>query len=278
MRSAAHARTAHRPAGPVPTLRPRRSQADGAPADPTGADQPAVCELYTRVARAREGLLTRTGRPFAADHLAQGGRRDVAGVRRARRLSATPAGRGVAATGRRPSSTYPTCWRSPPMRRVSCSPCWPGGAASRRQCGCGRSTSTRSRRCCPGRRPRRSTCGRGCTARSTSRVRWRVAGWPLSRRGRVTLPSARSRRGLERRSLAVRRRRRARRARRAPERIPSCGCTSPDSRCSTAGSRPRPCSPRPGLLHGPDDVDQRPGADPSQVGRAAARLLLTGHF
>jgi len=35
------------------------------PADPSGGDQPAVCELYTRVARAREGLLTRTGPSYA---------------------------------------------------------------------------------------------------------------------------------------------------------------------------------------------------------------------
>ncbi len=35
------------------------------PADPRGADQPAVCELYNRVARPREGLLTRSGAAFA---------------------------------------------------------------------------------------------------------------------------------------------------------------------------------------------------------------------
>lgn len=35
------------------------------PADPSGADQPAVCDLYNRVARPREGLLTRSGPAFA---------------------------------------------------------------------------------------------------------------------------------------------------------------------------------------------------------------------
>ena len=34
------------------------------PADPAGADQPAVAELYTRLARPREGLLSRQGPPF----------------------------------------------------------------------------------------------------------------------------------------------------------------------------------------------------------------------
>ncbi len=35
------------------------------PADPGGADQPAVCDLYSRVAQLREGLLTRSGPGFA---------------------------------------------------------------------------------------------------------------------------------------------------------------------------------------------------------------------
>jgi predicted acetyltransferase len=33
-------------------------------ADPSGADQPAVADLYTRMARTREGLLSREGPPF----------------------------------------------------------------------------------------------------------------------------------------------------------------------------------------------------------------------
>jgi predicted acetyltransferase len=49
----------------VPTLSRGGRTLTVRPADPSGSDQPAVCELYARVARAREGLLTRTAASFA---------------------------------------------------------------------------------------------------------------------------------------------------------------------------------------------------------------------
>ena len=55
-RGAGHGAGAEAAAGRTLTVRP---------ADPSGADQPAVCDLYTRVARPREGLLTRPRRRFA---------------------------------------------------------------------------------------------------------------------------------------------------------------------------------------------------------------------
>jgi predicted acetyltransferase len=43
------------------------------PADPYGADQPAVIDLYSTVARARDGLLTRRNPPFGPDGKWPGG-------------------------------------------------------------------------------------------------------------------------------------------------------------------------------------------------------------
>jgi predicted acetyltransferase len=49
----------------VPSLRRSDRAVTVRPADAAGADQPAVCALYDRIARGREGLLTRTGGAFA---------------------------------------------------------------------------------------------------------------------------------------------------------------------------------------------------------------------
>ncbi len=58
-------RSVELPTAMLPTRRtPSGGKLTVRPADPSGADQPAVADLYTRVARTREGLLSRQGPPF----------------------------------------------------------------------------------------------------------------------------------------------------------------------------------------------------------------------
>ncbi len=242
------------------------------PADPGGADQPAVCDLYNRVARAREGLLTRSGPGFAEDSFPKGidgmtlayDEDSLVGYAswmrgtgyRAEALLDVPDLLAVTTEAARELLAVLAGWRSVtptvrlrPLDFDPITPLLPREAGSKLDT-----------------RPwmhRPVDVARALSSR----------GWPLSRRGRGHVPSARPHRLVERRGLAVRRRRRSRGA--GPHRHPS-GAEAACRRLRAALLRGRDAvhargsraAARPGLLH------QRPGADPSQIRRAAARLLL----
>ena len=63
--------------------------------------------------------------------------------------------------------------------------CSPVGPASRRRCGCARSTVTPSAPSCRWKRPATTSGTCGCTARSTWPGRSRARGWPAHARGAV---------------------------------------------------------------------------------------------
>ena len=211
--SAAHARTADRPAGHGADAEPRRPHADACARPIRAAPISLPCASSTPGWPApAKGCSPAPAASFAETTWPERRRRHDPGVRRrrARRLRQLVARQRLPRGGRarrpRPAG------RHAPRPRANCSPCSPGGAASRRRCGCGRSTSIRSRPLLP------------WEAATKFDVRpWmhrpvdvdaragepRLAAQP-PRPGDV--PSARPGRLLERRRLAVRRRRRARRA------------------------------------------------------------------